>query len=80
MPQPWTEVAAEKRAMRDEKLSKVYGYNNEDSGLYHRILAAQDVQELTRMLEAQEVSAEAIVIAHIRKYVQTKLQNPLDPF
>lgn len=74
MPRPWKEVAAEKRAIRDEKLSKVYGYNEEDSGLYHRILAAQDVQELTRMLEAQEISAKAIVIAHIRKYGPTQLQ------
>ena len=60
----WTDIAAEKRAIRNEKLAKSYG---EDAPADPRILAAKDIQDLTKLLEAREVTSEAIVLAHISK-------------
>lgn len=60
----WTDIAAEKQATRDEKLAKSYG---EDAPADPRILAAKDIQDLTKLLEAREVTSEAIVLAHIAK-------------
>ncbi|EFQ35744.1 amidase [Colletotrichum graminicola] len=64
MSRPWTEVVAEKRAIRDEKLSKSYG---EDAPSDPRIFAAKDAQDLVKLLEAREITSEAVVIAHIAK-------------
>ena len=60
----WTEIVAEKRAARDERLAKSYG---EDAPSDPRIMAAKDIQDLINLLEAREVTSEAIVIAHIAK-------------
>ncbi|KAH7325544.1 amidase [Stachybotrys elegans] len=64
MPRHWTEVVAEKRAIRDKKLIKSYG---EDTPSDPRILAAKDIQDLTTLLETREITCEAVVLAHIAK-------------
>ncbi|KAF0645975.1 hypothetical protein FPSE5266_08135 [Fusarium pseudograminearum] len=64
MPRSWTDIVAEKRAIRDEKLTKCYGENVPSDP---RIIAAKDIQALTELLEARKVTAEAVVLAHIAK-------------
>ncbi|KAF5970655.1 amidase [Fusarium coicis] len=64
MPRPWTDIVAEKRAIRDEKLAKSYG---EDALSDPRIMAAKDIQDLVKLLDARQVTAEAILLAHIAK-------------
>lgn len=64
MAPPWTEVVAEKRATRDQKLAKSYG---EDASSDPRIAAADDIQDLIKLLETRETTTEAIVKAHISK-------------
>nr|AMB48853.1 amidase [Fusarium camptoceras] len=64
MRRSWSEIASEKRAIRDEKLARTYG---EELPVDARILAAKDIQDLTRLLEAGEITSEAIILAHILK-------------
>ncbi|KNB12238.1 hypothetical protein FOXG_11869 [Fusarium oxysporum f. sp. lycopersici 4287] len=51
-----------KRAIRDEKLAKSYG---EDAPSDPRIPAAKDIQDLIKLLDGRQVTAEAVVLAHI---------------
>jgi hypothetical protein len=67
MSRPWTEIVAEKRAIRDAKLAKSFGEDNAEPD--PRIFSAQDAQDLTKLLEAREVTAEAVTLAHIKKYL-----------
>jgi hypothetical protein len=64
MPRPWTDIVAEKRAIRDKKLAKSYGEHVPSDP---RIIAAKDIQGLIKLLDARQVTAEAVVLAHIAK-------------
>ena len=46
----WTGIVAEKRATRDEKLAKSYGENAPSDP---RILAAKDIQDFIKLLDAR---------------------------
>ncbi|KAK0388785.1 hypothetical protein NLU13_5028 [Sarocladium strictum] len=65
MSRPWTDVVAEKRAIRDQKLAKSYG--EDDAQLDPRIIAAKDISDLTSLLETRQVTCEAVILAHIAK-------------
>lgn len=62
---PWSDIVAEKRAIRDSRLAKDYGSNEVASD--PRITSTDDVQQLTKLIEAREITAEAITLAHITK-------------
>lgn len=64
MARPWTEIVAEKRAIRDQKLAKSY---SGDVASDTRILGAKDIRDLTKLLEAREITSEAVILAHIAK-------------
>jgi len=63
MSRPWIEIVAEKRAIREAKLTKTYSNSSPNS----RVLAVEDVQDLTKLLENQEVTAETVILTYIRK-------------
>ena len=64
MARPWTEIVAEKQAIRDAKLAKSY---DEPPTRNPSIRAAKDIQDLSKLLEKHEVTAEAIVLDHIAR-------------
>jgi hypothetical protein len=64
MARSWSEIAAEKRAIRDEKLARSYG---EQATVDPRIIASTDIQDLIKLLETREITTEAIILAHITK-------------
>ncbi|KAG9250767.1 amidase [Emericellopsis atlantica] len=67
MPQSWRKLAAEKRAIRDQKLAKAYKALADDDALEDLIFSARDVQGLVKLLGNHQVSAENVILAHINK-------------
>jgi hypothetical protein len=61
----WSDIVAEKRAIRDAKLAKDYSSNEVASD--PRITSADDLQQLAKLLESREITAEAVILAHIAK-------------
>ncbi|KAL2213784.1 amidase [Sarocladium strictum] len=61
----WSDIVAEKRAIRGAKLAKDYRSNEVASD--PRITSADDVQQLAKLLESREITAEAVILAHIAK-------------
>ena len=60
----WTEIVAEKRAIRDEKLAKSY---DSDEPSDPRIFAANNAEDLIKLLKAREITSEAITRAYIAR-------------
>lgn len=67
MPQSWSEVAAEKRAIRAWKLANDYASPADNDALEDLIFSAQDAQDLVKLIENHKISAKNVTLAHIRK-------------
>ena len=63
MSRHWTEIVAEKRANREAKLQKIYG----DSPPDPRVLVVEDIQDLTKLLDTGEFTAETVILTFIQK-------------
>ncbi|RKL18987.1 hypothetical protein BFJ63_vAg14351 [Fusarium oxysporum f. sp. narcissi] len=72
MPRPWTDIVAEKRAIRDEKLAKSYGA---DAPSDPRIPAAKDIQDLIKLLDGRQVTVEAVTNCLTEVYFDEALQQ-----